>query len=131
MTHARRGSLSARSTLTLVLRVTLETGIVGALGYLGYHAGSSTVSRAALAISFPAIGFGFWGLVDFRGLRHAELRRLTQELVISAIAAGGMYATGRHYLGWSLGGLSLGYHALVYLQGGRLLEAHRASNVRI
>lgn len=49
--------------------------------------------------------------------RFAEPLRLAEELIISGLAAAALYAAGQHILGGALGGLSLGYHALVYLQG--------------
>lgn len=109
--------------LTLALRVLMETGIVAAFAYWGYHAGTSVGTRIIFAVGAPALGFGFWGAVDFRQAGPlAEPLRLVQELVISGLAAAALYAAGQHILGWALGLLSLGYHALVYVQGGRLLK---------
>lgn len=109
--------------LTLVLRVVMEAGIVAGFAYWGYQAGTSTATRTVFAVGAPLLGFGFWGAVDFHQAgRLAEPLRLIQELVISGLAAVALYAAGQHILGWALGGLSAGYHALVYLQGGRLLK---------
>ncbi len=117
MTTAQRG--------VLALRVLMEAGIVVALGWWGFHTGGSTASRIVLALGVPAVGFGFWGLVDFRRAgRAAEPMRLVQELAVSGLAAVAWYASGRHVLGWALGGVSIVYHALVYATGARLLE-HR------
>jgi hypothetical protein len=79
--------------------------------------------KILLAVGAPALGFGFWGAVDFRQAgRLAEPLRLLQELAISALAAAALYTAGQHLLGWALGLVSVVYHALVYLLGGRLLQ---------
>lgn len=101
----------------------MEFGIVVALGMWGYHVGSSTWARIALAVVAPLVGFGFWGMVDFHQAgRLAEPLRFIQELVVSGLAAWAWYAAGQHLLGWTLAGLSIVYHALVYLIGDRLLK---------
>jgi Protein of unknown function (DUF2568) len=111
----------------LVLRALMEAGIVAGFAWWGYRAGAGTGMKILLAVGAPALGFGFWGVVDFHQAgRLAEPLRLLQELAISALAAVAVYATGQHFLGWALGLLSVAYHALVYLQGGRLLK-HRPS----
>ena len=85
--------------------------------------GAGTGMKILLAVGAPALGFGFWGAVDFRRAgRLAEPLRLLQELAISALAAAALYTAGQHLLGWGLGLASVVYHALVYLQGGRLLR---------
>ena len=107
----------------LALRVAMETGVVVALAMWGFHAGGGTGTEILLAIGAPLVGFGFWGAVDFRQAgRLAEPLRLVQELAVSGLAAVAWYAAGEHALAWALGLLSLGYHALVYATGGRLLE---------
>lgn len=109
--------------LNLVLRVLMELGIIGALAYWGYQTGKSATARFLLSIAAPLIGFGFWGLVDFRGAGSmAEALRLIQELVISGLAAVALYVAGQEVLGWSLAGISIVHHALVYLLGERLLK---------
>jgi hypothetical protein len=122
--HAGRGpALSPLDTLTLALRVLMEVGIVVGLAYWGAHAGGTTAERILLGIAAPVIGFGFWGAVDFHQAgRLAEPLRLIQELVVSGLAALALYATGRHAVGVGLAGLSLVYHALVYLSGRTLLQ---------
>ena len=118
---------AGRPVVTLVLRVLMEAGIVAAFAWWGYRAGAGTGMKILLAAGAPALGFGFWGAVDFRQAgRLAEPLRLLQELAISGLAAVAVYAAGQHLLGWVLGVLSAVYHALVYLQGGRLLK-HRPS----
>jgi hypothetical protein len=108
---------------TLVLRVLMEAGIVAAFAWWGYRAGAGIALKILLAAGAPALGFGFWGAVDFHQAgRLAEPLRLLQELAISSLAAVAVYAAGQHFLGWVLGLLSVAYHALVYLQGGRLLK---------
>ena len=68
------------------LRGLMEFGIVFALGYWGYRLGNSAGVKLLLAIGVPLVGFGFWGLVDFRqaGLLVEPLR-LVQELMISGL----------------------------------------------
>jgi hypothetical protein len=85
--------------------------------------GDPWVDGVAEAVGAPALGFGFWGAVDFHQAgRLGEPLRLLQELAISGLAAVALYAAGQHLLGWALGLLSVIYHALVYAQGGRLLK---------
>lgn len=115
--------MSTSDRINLILRVTMETGIVVAFGFWGYHVGNGTGAKIALMIVAPLIGFGFWGAVDFHQAgRWAEPLRLTQELVVSGLAAVAWYASGQHALGIALAGLSLLYHALVYASGARLLK---------
>ena len=110
--------------LLLAGRVLLETGVVAGLAWAGYAAGGGGPPGILLAIAAPAVGFGIWGAVDFRQAgRLAEPLRLIEELVISALAAAGVIATGHAGLGWALIGLSLVYHLLVYAAGERLLKA--------
>ena len=112
-----------RQVLTLTLRVLMEAGIVGAFAWWGYQVGAGTGMKILLAVGAPALGFGFWGAVDFHQAgRLAEPLRLLQELAISGLAAAALYTAGQHLLGWVLGLVSVVYHALVYLQGGRLLK---------
>lgn len=107
----------------LALRGLMEVGIIVALGYWGFHTGRNMSVKILLGIAAPALGFGFWGLVDFRQAgRASELLRLLQELIISGLAAIAMYTTGQHTLGWILGLISLIYHSLVYLTGETLLN---------
>ena len=109
--------------LLLVLRVLMEIGVVAALAFWGVHLGGSTAAKIALGIAAPALGFGFWGAIDFHQAgRLAEPLRFVQELTISMLAALAWYTTGRHGLGFALFGLSIVYHALVYATGERLLK---------
>lgn len=115
--------LSASERTNLTLRVAMETGIVVALGFWGYHVGPGAGAKIALMIGVPLVGFGFWGAVDFRRAgRFAEPLRLAQELVVSGLAAAAWYAAGQQALGIALAGLSLLYHLLVYASGARLLS---------
>ncbi len=108
--------------ISLALRVLMELGIVIAFGWWGYVTGGTTATSIVLAIAAPAIAFGFWGLVDFHWAgRLAEPLRLCQELAVSGVAAVAWYAADQHALAWTLAGISLGYHALVYATGERLL----------
>lgn len=115
--------MTATQRLSLMLRVLLEVGVVVALGWWGFHTGESTVAKVLLGIGAPVVGFGFWGAVDFHRARHAEGLRLAQELAVSALAAVAWYAAGQHTLGIALAALSIGYHALVYASGERLLKS--------
>lgn len=108
----------------------MEVGIVVALGTWGYHVAVGRTMPMVLAVIVPALGFGFWGLVDFRWAGAlSEPLRLTQELGVSALAAVAWYAAGRHGLAWALAGLSVAHHVLVYALGDRLLKVrpHAAS----
>jgi Protein of unknown function (DUF2568) len=108
--------------LNLTLRALLELGVVVGLGYWGFAAGSGAVAKLVLGIGAPALLFGFWGAVDFHQARRGEQLRLAQELTISILAAVALYAAGARALGVALAGLSIVYHASVYLSGERLLK---------
>jgi hypothetical protein len=82
---------------------------------LGVDLGGSTLMKVILGIAAPAVGFAFWGTVDFHHAgRLAEPLRLGQELAVSLLAAVAWYAAGNQGLGFALGGISIVYHALVY-----------------
>ncbi|HKJ40923.1 MAG TPA: YrdB family protein, partial [Sunxiuqinia sp.] len=107
----------------VALRGIMEACIVVALGIWGYHIGSSQISKILFTGLAPAIGFGFWGAVDFHQFgKRAETFRLIQELVVSGLAALSLYSTGAHLWAWLLAMLSIIHHALVYLLGERLLK---------
>jgi Protein of unknown function (DUF2568) len=107
----------------LGLRALMEMGIVVALAYWGYQIGENVGMKILLGIVAPLIGFGFWGAIDFHQAGHlAEPLRLSEELIISGLAAIALYAAGQQALGWTLGLISIFYHALVYLSGGHLLK---------
>ena len=110
-------------SINLALRAFMELGIVVALGYWGYKTGEGTTTKILLTIGAPLIGFGIWGLVDFRNAgTFAEPLRLVEELVISGSAALGWYVAGAHSMGWTLGIVSIVHHTLVYALGGTLLK---------
>lgn len=115
--------VSTLKWINVGLRALMELGIVIALGYWGYSVGNSTAMKIFLAIAAPLIGFGFWGLVDFRNAGSlAEPLRLIQELVITGLAAAAWYVAGAQAWGWALGTLSIVHHVLVYVLGGTLLK---------
>jgi uncharacterized protein DUF2568 len=115
--------MSRREWLNLIMRVLMEAGLVAALTDWGVHVGGTTSTKILYGIAAPALGFGFWGAVDFHQAgRFAEPARLVQELAISGLAAAAWYAAGRHGLGIALGALSLAYYAHVYASGARLLK---------
>ena len=112
--------------MPLTLRAVMEGGIVCGLAVWGYHTASGGARGVALGAAAAGVGFGIWGAIDFRRAgAWAEPLRLVEELVISLAAAAALIAAGRPALGWALAALSIGYHALVYALGGRLLEPHR------
>jgi hypothetical protein len=116
--------MSRTERLTLALRALMEAGVVFGLAYWGVHTGTGAAEKVLLGIAAPAVGFGFWGAVDFHQARWlAEPLRLVQELAISLLAAAALYTAGRQALGITLAALSAGYHVLVYATGGRLLAA--------
>jgi hypothetical protein len=123
----RVSALSPASALNLALRVVTETGVVAGLAYWGVHAGDTPAAKAALGIGAPLVGFGVWGALDFRRAgRFAEPLRLLEELLISGVAAAGLYAAGRPLLGLALAGVSVAHHVLVYMIGERLLKPQPA-----
>ncbi len=111
------------------LRGIMETGIVLALAYWGYHVGDTRTLKILLAIVAPVIGFGFWGIVDFHNFgKIAEYLRLTQELIICAIVTYLLFVSELPILGWIFGIISVIHHLLVYLLGERLLKNNKQSN---
>jgi hypothetical protein len=116
--------VSKLNWFNLALRALMEMGIVLALAYWGYQTGSNLGTKILLGIIAPVLGFGFWGVIDFHQAGSmAEPLRLIEELVISWLAAFALYVVGQPALGWTLGLLSIVYHALVYISGGRLLKS--------
>jgi hypothetical protein len=107
----------------VALRGLMEAGVVVALAWWGVHTGTGAAGKAALGVGAPAVGFGLWGLVDFRQAgRAAEPLRLLEELLITGLAALAWFSAGEHMLAWGLVLLSVLHHALVYPLGGRLLK---------
>jgi Protein of unknown function (DUF2568) len=121
---AEEPAVTPAQRLLLVLRVLMEIGVVAALAFWGVHlGGGTTAAKIALGVAAPALGFGFWGTIDFHQAgRFAETLRLVQELTVSLLATFAGYTAGRHGLAIALGGLSLVYHTLVYATGERLLK---------
>ncbi len=109
--------------LTLMLRVTMEIGLVAGFAYWGVHTGGSVGGKLLLGAGAPILAFGFWGAIDFHQVgRLAEPLRLVQELGVSLLAAAAWYVAGRRDAGIALAVLSILYHVLVYASGGRLLR---------
>jgi hypothetical protein len=116
--------VSKLNWFNLALRALMEMGIVLALAYWGYQTGSNLGTKILLGIIAPVLGFGFWGVIDFHQAGSmAEPLRLIEELVISWLAAFALFVVGQPALGWTLGLLSIVYHTLVYISGGRLLKS--------
>lgn len=110
-------------TINLTLRAIMETGIVLAFGYWGYHLANSAFLKILLMILIPLLVFGFWGMVDFHNFgRYAEPLRLTQELLVTSAAAFVLYLTGRFAFCWIMISISVLHHILVYATGGKLLK---------
>jgi len=111
------------------LRVGVEVLVIVSLAVWGFAVGEAGAWRAILTVLAPAVGFGFWALVDFRWLGpRAEPARLVQELAVSGVAAAAAIGAGQTALGWTLAALTVLYHLLVYAAGQRLLhlpEPHR------
>jgi hypothetical protein len=114
---------SKLKTFNLALRGIMETGIVAGLAYWGFHTGQNTSMKILLCIGAPLLVFGFWGACDFHNFKKlSEPLRLIQELVLSGLAAIALYSSGQHFLGWTLGAISIIHHILVYLLGEALLK---------
>jgi hypothetical protein len=115
--------LSKLKWFNLALRTLMEVGIVVALGYWGFQTGNSITTKILLGIGAPLLGFGFWGSIDFHQAGPmSEPFRLSQELIISGLAAVAWYAAGQQALGWALGMISIVHHVLVYSLGETLLK---------
>lgn len=123
--------MTTTERLNLALRAVMEMGIVAGLAYWGVHVGASTGAKIVLGVGVPAVGFGFWGAIDFHQLgRYAEPARLVQELVVSGLSAAAWYGAGQPVIGIALGALSLIYHASVYASGQHLLNPRPAARSR-
>jgi hypothetical protein len=123
--------MSRRDAVNLVLRVTMEGGIVAALAWWGVATGGNPGTKILYGIGAPVLGFAFWGTVDFHQLgRRGEAARLIQELAVSALAATAWFAAGQRGLGIGLAALSGAYHGLVYATGARLLNPRADAPVR-
>ena len=110
------------------LRALMETGIVAAFAYWGFHTGQALGTKILFGVGAPLVGFGVWSTVDFhRAGKLSEPLRLIEELVISGFAAIALYIADQRTLGWALAGLSIVYHALVYASGGSLLTSQTVS----
>ena len=121
--HANIGALQ---WFNVALRGVMEFGIVLAMGYWGYQAGGSLVTKVLLGILVPLIVFGFWGLVDFHQVRRlAKSLRLVQELLICGLVVVALYAAGQPTFAWVFGLIAIVQHILVYLLGDTLLRRER------
>ena len=115
--------MTPRQLTTLILRVTMEIGIVAGLCLWGVHTADTTPTKIALGTGAPLVGFGIWGAVDFHQAgRLAEPLRLIEELVISLTAALALTAAGAPTAGIALAALSITYHVVVYATGQTLLQ---------
>jgi hypothetical protein len=123
MNHAKTSDMSGLKWANVILRGLMETAVVAGLAYCGYKSGNQAFWKISLAVLFPVIGFGFWGIVDFHRLKkHAETLRLVQELLITGLIAAALIALGARTAGWILVALSVLHHSLNYLLGERLLK---------
>jgi hypothetical protein len=110
-------------TYNLVMRSLMEFGVVGGFAFWGYQTGWNTFTKILLAILAPVVGFGIWGMIDFRNAGSwSERLRLIEELAISALAAWALYISGLPALGWGLAAITIVYHISVYASGGKLLK---------
>jgi Protein of unknown function (DUF2568) len=110
--------------VNLALRAMMELGIILALGTWGFHVGAGAAGKVALGLGAPAVGFGVWGLLDFRQAGAlSEPLRFVQELLISGLAALAWWVAGQHVLALLLAAISIVHHLLVYPLGGRLLKS--------
>lgn len=95
--------------------------------YWGVNTADGAAGKVLLGVAAPAIGFGAWGTLDFRGAgRHAELFRLVEELAISGLAALALTASDQVGLGVGLAVVSAVHHVLTYAIGERLLKPPEA-----
>ncbi len=95
-------------TFNLGLRGLMEAGVVLAFGYWGYWFGNSDRNENILDDSCSGTGFGFWGLVDFHQFDKAsEILRLSEELIISLLAAYALFAAGVPISGYILAIISV------------------------
>ena len=116
-------NIGAIQWFNIALRGVMEFGIVAAMGYWGYHAGTSFIIKILLAIMAPLIVFGIWGLVDFHQAgRLAEPLRLVQELLICGLVVAALYTAGQPAFAWAFGLIAIAQHGLVYLLGDTLLK---------
>ncbi len=108
--------------LNVGLRGIMEAGIVAAFAVWGYYAATGLMA-IVLAVAVPVLGFGFWAAIDFHQAGPlGEPLRLTQELIISGLAALALYVAGQPFWAWTLAIISIVHHAAVYALGGKLLN---------
>ncbi len=121
--------MTPRQLTTLILRVTMEIGVVAGFCLWGVHTADTTLTKIALGIGAPLVGFGIWGAVDFHHAgRLAEPLRLVEELVISLSAALALTDAGAPTGGIALAVLSITYHGVVYATGQALLQHGNSHN---
>jgi hypothetical protein len=124
MNHLKISDMPVLKWSNVILRGLMETAVVAGLAYCGYKSGNQAFWKVILAVLFPVLGFGFWGIVDFHRLKkHAETLRLVQELLITGLIAAALIALGAHIAGWILVALSVLHHSLNYLLGEKLLKS--------
>lgn len=108
------------------LRALVEVGIIAALATWGFSMGATLAVQLMLGFGAPALGFGIWALVDFRGCgRKAEGLRLLEEVVLCSIAVAALYAANLQAWAGLLAGASSAHYALVYACGDRLLRSNQ------
>lgn len=92
--------LSSFSSLNLVLRGLVEIAVfIGPMCFV-FQLGQNMIVKILLSFIAALLVFGFWSLVDFHQCgRNAELFRLLQELILSALAAFFFFKAGLHRTG--------------------------------
>jgi hypothetical protein len=104
----------------LALAFFLEVGALVALGYWGFRAGDTALSKALLGIGAPLLAAVVWGLfVAPKAVRPVPLPvRLALKALVFGGAALGLMAAGRPALGWAfLAAVLLNETALLVLVG--------------
>jgi hypothetical protein len=89
----------------LALRFLLELCALVALGYWGFKAGGSPITKLALGVGAPLLAAVVWGtfVAPRAAVPAPGLLRLVLELAVFGSAAAALYAAGRPALAWALG----------------------------
>ena len=109
--------------MNIILRGTMEFGIIVAFALWGYWIGNHTVQKIMLSIVVPILVFTFWGFFDFRKIvPNPEIFRLLQELFICGLAVIVLNVSGYKELAIVMLVISIIHHILVYALGQTLIK---------
>lgn len=101
----------------LALRFILELCALVALGYWGFKAGGTPITKLALGIGAPLLAAVVWGTFLAPRAAVPGPLSLVLELGVFGSAAAALYAAGRPALAWALAVLYVINRVLMYVWG--------------